>query len=515
MEMEIIMKGRKKITVLVSQGVMILTVVYLVVLCFLGGYLFGVKRYIANYDNQKIVGLNTNEMLYVVIFLAIFVFGIFIATSQHITKHIILFWNRVGLLVNPTIISKKGWFEVTSLKSLLIRTKEAMGLIEKIYCAGSFNDTLEYVFNTFSTFMPFDYIGVALISDDGRYIEALKGISIDSSINLHKKLAGQSFDINGTSLVKVIKEGNPRVINDIKKYFEGKTVSRYNKVVIEEGIRASITLPLYINGNVFGLIFFSSTKENVYRSIHINMLNILANTIAASFNKNIMINDILLSSTIALAKITESRDHDTGDHLNRIKIYSRLLTLQLSKERKFQEIITEEYIDDIEKFSPLHDIGKVAIPDHILLKPGKLTIEEFEIMKEHAAFGAKVLKEADDNVRRSGRSFFSMGIEISGGHHEKYDGSGYPYGRKGDEIPLSARIVALADVFDALTSKRIYKKAYSFAAAYDIIMNEREKHFDPDIVEVFAKNRSQFYDTYCRVYKSIKSSEKFGNERII
>jgi putative two-component system response regulator len=190
----------------------------------------------------------------------------------------------------------------------------------------------------------------------------------------------------------------------------------------------------------------------------------------------------------ALAKLTESRDQDTGAHLERVRNYCRVLAEQLRINPKYATIINDEYVRLIYQTSPLHDIGKVAIPDSILLKPGKLTRDEFELMKTHTLRGAETLEAALCEFPNA--SFLRMARDIALTHHEKFNGSGYPNALSREQIPLCGRIVALSDVYDALTSKRVYKNAYSHEQALKTILNEAGKHFDPDIVAAFiAKNR--------------------------
>jgi putative two-component system response regulator len=157
----------------------------------------------------------------------------------------------------------------------------------------------------------------------------------------------------------------------------------------------------------------------------------------------------------------------------------------LKAYEKYAEILNDEYITELFKTAPLHDIGKVGIPDKILLKPGKLDEEEFEIMKKHTIYAVEAL--SCDLSLNTVATFINTAIEIAGSHHEKYDGSGYPKALKGDEIPLSGRLMAIIDVYDALTNKRVYKPAFSHEKALEIILNERGKHFDPDIVDVFIQ----------------------------
>jgi response regulator RpfG family c-di-GMP phosphodiesterase len=178
-----------------------------------------------------------------------------------------------------------------------------------------------------------------------------------------------------------------------------------------------------------------------------------------------------------------------------MKSYAKLIGELLYDDNSTEEV-TLEFIEMLERFSPLHDIGKVGISDRILLKPGKLTKEEFEEMKKHSVYGAEVLKIAEKNMGSAEKSWFGMGVEIAEGHHERWDGSGYPYGKKGKEIPLSARIVAVADVFDALTSRRPYKDAYDLNTALGILLEGRGKHFDPEIIDLFIKNKDKIEVLY-------------------
>ncbi len=191
----------------------------------------------------------------------------------------------------------------------------------------------------------------------------------------------------------------------------------------------------------------------------------------------------------SLAKLAESRDQETGTHLERIREYSRAIALELMTWEKFENIIDAQFVELIYLTSPLHDIGKVGIPDAVLLKPGKLTPEEFEIMKRHTLIGGETLFASAQAHPEA--SFLTMALDIALKHHEKWDGSGYPFGLKGDQIPLSARIVALADVYDALTTKRVYKPAFTHDVAAQIIGDSTGKHFDPDMVTAFFKIEDQ------------------------
>ncbi len=192
----------------------------------------------------------------------------------------------------------------------------------------------------------------------------------------------------------------------------------------------------------------------------------------------------------ALAKLAESRDPETGEHLERVQRYSKALAQRLRQHPRFAEEIDDDFLRLIYLTSPLHDIGKVAIPDSVLLKPGRLTDAEFNIMKTHTLRGAETLAAAMRQCPEA--AFLQMGHDIAMSHHEKFDGSGYPRGIAGDDIPLAARIVALADVYDALTSRRVYKAAFSHGVAISIIQSESGSHFDPDIVDAFIAEEPRF-----------------------
>jgi putative two-component system response regulator len=195
-------------------------------------------------------------------------------------------------------------------------------------------------------------------------------------------------------------------------------------------------------------------------------------------------------ATFALAKLAESRDPETGAHLERVRSYCRVLSQHLSSLPHLREQVTAEYIRLIYQTSPLHDIGKVGIPDSVLLKPGRLNDREFEIMKTHAEIGAQTLEAALEQF--PGITFLEMARDVAFTHHERYDGTGYPRHLAGDAIPLCGRIVALADVYDALTSKRIYKNAFAHDVAKSIITKEVGTQFDPMIVDAFCNTEAQF-----------------------
>ncbi len=209
-----------------------------------------------------------------------------------------------------------------------------------------------------------------------------------------------------------------------------------------------------------------------------------------------------LAMIFALSKLAESRDPETGEHLERMREYCRILCEQLQKTKKYGDTVDEDFISSMYSASPLHDIGKVGVPDRILLKPGKLTKEEFDIIKKHTVLGASTLRAV--RAEFPNIDIVRIGIELAEGHHERWDGKGYPNAVAGETIPLSARILSVGDVYDAITSKRCYKDAVPHEKCAAIIREEAGAQFDPDVVEAFVAAE----DAFVQVRETYQDSEK-------
>ncbi|MCP4153907.1 MAG: response regulator [bacterium] len=191
-----------------------------------------------------------------------------------------------------------------------------------------------------------------------------------------------------------------------------------------------------------------------------------------------------------LASLAETRDNETGGHIRRTQRYVKILAENLKEYPGYSNTLNEETIQLLYKSAPLHDIGKVGVPDHILLKVGRLTADEFEVMKRHTQLGMETLLDAEKELGEN--SFLRLAREIAYTHHEKWDGTGYPQGLKEEDIPVTGRIMALADVYDALVSKRIYKGPYPHSKAVEIIREDRGKQFAPDVVDAFVQSQLEF-----------------------
>ena len=218
--------------------------------------------------------------------------------------------------------------------------------------------------------------------------------------------------------------------------------------------------------------------------------HVLESEIARRMGENLLIQEV---SIRALARLAEIRDPETGNHLRRTQAYVAVLAERLAQNPRYADQLDRRTIELIAKSAPLHDIGKVGIPDHILLKPGKLTAEEWAIMQNHARLGSDAIEHAEKDAERP-VPFLAFAKEIARHHHEWWDGSGYPDGLAGEAIPLSARLMALADVFDALISKRVYKAPMTREGARDMICAARATHFDPDVVDAFVDEFARFSD---------------------
>lgn len=217
------------------------------------------------------------------------------------------------------------------------------------------------------------------------------------------------------------------------------------------------------------------------------LLQAAATLLRAQLDRTLSSDALVVAAVQGLAKLAESRDPETGDHLLRMSRYSALIAEELAREPAYAGTIDAHWIEDLERFAPMHDIGKVGIADRILLKPGRLTDEERAEMSLHPIIGAEVLRRCEAPMAERGRRVFGLGIEIAEGHHEKWDGSGYPHALVGTAIPLAARIVALADVFDALTSRRPYKEAWPVDRALEAIRADSGRHFDPAVVAALER----------------------------
>ncbi|MDH5517464.1 MAG: HD domain-containing protein [Gammaproteobacteria bacterium] len=284
------------------------------------------------------------------------------------------------------------------------------------------------------------------------------------------------------SLKAILDKGLPRVVNNLVT-FENND-SEHAKRIGRQGYAASYTLPMFNAGEFFGFIFFNADKTDVFTEQVLHQIDLYAHMISL-----MVINEISAIKTLSAAvkttgQLTHVRDPETGTHLDRMSRYSRLIASALADKYS----LNDDYIEHIFMFSPLHDIGKIGIPDNILLKPGKLDDEERKIMQTHASQGRVIIDELLENFNLEKIEYINMLRNIVEFHHEAVNGEGYPLGKKGDEIPIEARIVAVADIFDALTSARPYKEAWSNERAITTLKKLAGETLDHDCVNALINN---------------------------
>ena len=308
---------------------------------------------------------------------------------------------------------------------------------------------------------------------------------------LEHMLLGAGYDVhaveNGAQALEAIREQNFRLV------ISDWDMPEMNGVDLCRAIRSSdvngyvYVVLLTTHGGPMAIVEGMSAGADDFMTKPFHPQELLVRLRAGERVLSLETREMLIFS---LARLAESRDPETGHHLERVQRYARVLAQQLARNPKLQGQIDAEFIRLVYLTSPLHDIGKVGIPDSVLLKPGRLSSEEFEIMKTHTVLGAQTLDAALERFPEA--RFLRMARNIAAHHHERYDGTGYPSKLVGEDIPLCARIVALADVYDALTSKRVYKEEFSHAVAREIIVKDSGTHFDPDIVDAFVKSEEEF-----------------------
>ena len=307
---------------------------------------------------------------------------------------------------------------------------------------------------------------------------------------LHK--AGYEVEIarNGNEALKIVRQGQCRIV------VSDWEMPQMSGLQLCQAIRSE-----HLRGYVYCILLTSrNTPDERVAGLRAgadefvgkpyNMPELVARIGTAERVLSLETRDIAI---FVMAKLAESRDPETGAHLERVRSYSRVIAQSLGGLDKFRKIITPEYARLIYLTSPLHDIGKVGIPDMVLLKPGRLSDREFEIMKTHTSIGAQTLDAALKEFPNV--DFLQMGRDIAASHHERFDGAGYPAKLAGEAIPLCGRIVALADVYDALTSRRVYKSAFTHDVARQMIVSESGTHFDPDVVDAFVHSERHFLAT--------------------
>jgi HD-GYP domain-containing protein (c-di-GMP phosphodiesterase class II) len=287
------------------------------------------------------------------------------------------------------------------------------------------------------------------------------------------------------TLQEILKAGRPRVVNDLD-VFQGAPAEHARRIAAQK-YGASYSMPMYLNGEFFGFLFFNSYRKQVFDELVLSYLDMVGHLLSLLVINEMSSTRNLVATVKTAADIAQHRDFETGAHLDRMANYARLIARDVAKKHQ----LGDDLVEHIFLFSPLHDIGKIGIPDSILLKPAKLSDEEFSLMKTHALKGAEIIDRMLENFGLNELPHVETLRNIALLHHEALNGSGYPNGLVDEEIPIEAKIVAVADVFDALTSARPYKEAWSNDEAFALLREMAGSKFDHDCVAALIAARAE------------------------
>lgn len=355
------------------------------------------------------------------------------------------------------------------------------------------DDLIDLLFKMVSEHIGIDRVGIAFVDYSRKKFVAEFGKAKYDEILLGP---GFEVDFERTTLTSILETKTAFVTADLEVEHAKRPASASLLLLCEEGVSSNMVLPLLMGETVFGVVFFSSLKKDFFNNQHLKFAEKLIYEISGFLNRAYFTKIILSRITSGFSELVDQKDNETGNHIHRMVRYSTELAVCLMEKNIPGYDVDRKFILEIERNAASHDIGKVGIPDEILKKPGKLTSEEWEIMKTHATIGSEIFKSFKEDLQVFEGDFYKFAEEIARSHHERWDGSGYPDGLSDSDIPLSARIVAIADVFDALTSKRHYKEPFEFDHSVQIIKESAGSHLDPILVEVFVQNIDRFKAIY-------------------
>lgn len=299
------------------------------------------------------------------------------------------------------------------------------------------------------------------------------------------------------TLLRLAQMGGRRTINDLEKV--AASGQDHAVRLLAAGYRASYTMPIQSKGVLYGFLFLNSFEAGFFTPVVLARLRPYAELIAQIVMREMDTVRMMQASVKVIRQVSTVRDEETGAHLARMARYTRMVAMKLAG----RFALSDEYVEYLFQFAPLHDLGKISVPDHILLKPARLTPDEFEIMKGHVARGVEIVDLMAADLGLQAMPHFSMLRNVIAYHHEALNGSGYPYGLTGEAIPLEARIAAVADVFDALTSKRPYKNAWSNQDAFDLLLRESGAKFDADCVQALMDCAEAVADIQARFEETV------------
>lgn len=351
--------------------------------------------------------------------------------------------------------------------------------ISEMGSGDSLEQLVEQLYDLLSGSVPCDRVAMAFLDPIGNVI-AESAFTVMDRVYLDP---GFTERLENTTLGRVAEQRTPRIINDLQYHYDYVHSSRPTEWLLREGLRANITMPIILGDECIGFLFVTSRDANVYTQEHADFLAHVTNLLGDKLYSSYKVQQLIAKTAEGFVTLTREKDNETSNHIVRMSRYSYLIAKQLFS---YGHSITPRFMREILWFAPLHDIGKIGIPDDVLTKPGALNESEWNQMKQHVSIGENVIGSMNRGLKGAiAQGILDTGFEIVSTHHERWDGNGYPRGLVGEAIPLAGRIVAVADVFDALTSRRPYKPAFSVERALNILREERGKHFDPEVLRAF------------------------------
>lgn len=288
-----------------------------------------------------------------------------------------------------------------------------------------------------------------------------------------------------SSLKDLLQTNLPRIVNDLDVFKDGR--HEHSRRIAEQGYGSSYTMPMHYNGDFFGFIFFNSYEKNCFHPRILHDLDLFGHLISLLIISELTNFRTMLATVKAVRDITYHRDMETGAHIDRMAHYSRLISRELAERHRF----SDEFIEHVFLFAPLHDIGKIGLPDSILRKPKRLSGQEFEVVKGHTLKGRQIIDSILQDFGLEGMQQVDILRNIAEYHHEAINGTGYPHGIQDQQIPIEAKISAVADIFDALTSKRPYKDAWGIEESFNLLRELAGTKLDKECVEALIKNREE------------------------
>lgn len=394
---------------------------------------------------------------------------------------------KLELKKSPLLIFKEE-VEIINYMKIILEEYSFISEIQKITSEEQLlENILEKIYNFINLNLNYkvDRLGIAFVDYENKKFVTEYGIANYDNLAID---IGYNEFFNKSSLAELLITKKGKISNNLAEELIKRPNSRALHSIISEGILSNMMIPLVKRNKVIAIMFLSSKKSDYFKHRHLVLAEKVSTEIVELIDKSYLMRNTFVKLTNTFAELVDKRDDETGGHLERMTLYSTIIAKDLLNNKNTHNYeISKSFVLEIERNAAIHDIGKVATPDNILKKPGKLTDEEWDIMRNHATVGGEIFKNLRDEFKNFDGNYFKIAEEIAMSHHEKWDGSGYPNGLTKENIPLAARIIAIADVFDALTSKRVYKKAFTFEKAYSIITENSGKHFDPIIVESFDR----------------------------